>query len=274
MDFKHKLYAAQAKNNSLLCVGLDPDLELMPASVTSQPNSLLAFCIGIIETTADLVCAYKPNSAFFEARGAEGISALKEVSDYLSKNYPDIPLILDCKRGDIGSTNEKYAEFAFDYIGADAITAQPYQGQEALQAFFDRKDKGIIVLCRTSNKGSAEIQDLEVDGRRLYLKVADDLAKTWNSNGNCLLVVGATFPEQIAEVRALVGDEIDFLIPGVGAQGGNIEATVKAGRNAQGTGMIINSTRDIIYASSGEDWADAARTRAQATRDEINKYRS
>jgi orotidine-5'-phosphate decarboxylase len=202
-----------------------------------------------------------------------GIEELKQACDYIHAKCPDVPIILDFKRGDIGNTNQNYAIFAFDYIGADAITVQPYLGKEAVQAFLDYKDKGIMVLCRTSNPGSGELQDLEVNGRKLYQVLAQNVKDSWNENGNCQLVVGATYPDELSEVRKIVGEDMVLLVPGVGAQGADIEATLKAGINKSGRGIIVNSGRDILYASSGTDFAEAAKKRAQETRDEINKYR-
>lgn len=269
MDFLTKLTAARDANDSLLCVGLDPDLAKLPSHLTSVDIPYFSFNRAIIDATADLVCAFKPNSAFYEARGVAGIEELKLTTDYIREKYPQIPIILDFKRGDIGNTNDHYAAFAFDYLGVDAVTVQPYQGREAVQSFLDRAGKGIIVLCRTSNDGAGEFQDLEVDGRKLYLQVAANVAKDWNKNGNCLLVVGATSPGEMAEIRQTVGNDMFFLVPGVGAQSGDIAATLKAG----GDNLIISSSRDIIYASTGEDFAEAARAHATATRDEINKHR-
>jgi orotidine-5'-phosphate decarboxylase len=269
MDFKQKLSARWAKSNSLLCVGLDSDMSKLPASVKDKPSPYFLFNQAIIDATADLVCAYKPNSAFYEARGVAGIEELKLTCDYIREKYSDIPIILDFKRGDIGNTNNQYADFAFKYLGADAITVQPYQGREAIQAFLDYKDKGIIVLCRTSNEGAGEFQDLTVNDQPLYLQVAKNVATDWNANGNCLLVVGATVPDELAAVRAAVGDDLTILVPGIGAQGGDLEATLKAG----GDNLIINSARDIIYASSSEDFAGVARAHALKVRDEINSYR-
>lgn len=262
MDFITQLETARQKNNSLLCIGLDPDQ-------TKIPNQLGAFefCKEIVDATADLVCAYKPNSAFFESRGADGIAALKRLCQYVRSK--DLPVILDYKRGDIGNSNEHYAKFAFEYLEADAITVQPYQGQAAVQAFLDHKDKGIIVLCRTSNEGAGEFQDLDVSGQPLYLKVAQNVAHDWNANGNCMLVVGATAPDELARVREAVGDQMYLLVPGVGAQGGDVAATLKAG----GDKLIINSSRAVLYASDGPDFAAAARTVALESRNEINKYR-
>lgn len=272
MDFTTKLRGAWAKNDSLLCVGLDPDVEKLPEHIKNLPDSLFLFNKAIIDATADLVCAYKPNSAFYEALGPDGIIQLKKTTDYLHETHPDIPVILDAKRADIGNTNNGYVSFAYDYLGVDSITLHPYLGGEALSPFLDYADKGVIVLCRTSNPGAAEFQDLVIDGQPLYQHVAKTVADTWNKNNNCLLVVGATYPEEMKIIRDIVGD-MPFLVPGVGAQGGDIEAVMKAGIDSQNQGMIINSGRAIMYASSGEDFADAARTEAIKTRDEINKYR-
>jgi orotidine-5'-phosphate decarboxylase len=273
MDFKRKLSASWAKNNSLLCVGLDPNMDMLPAHLRDSETPFFDFNKAIIDATADLVCAFKPNSAFYEARGAAGIEELKQTCDYILEKHPDIPIILDFKRGDIGNTNNHYIKFAFDYLQVDAVTVQPYQGRQAVQPFLDRKDKGVMVLCRTSNVGSDEFQDMLVDGRKLYLHVAEHVRDEWNVNDNCQLVIGATYPKELAEIRALVGDDMVFLVPGFGAQGGETEATVKAGINSAGSGLIINSSRDIIYTSNGEEFAEAARQKAQAARDEINTYK-
>jgi orotidine-5'-phosphate decarboxylase len=258
MDFLAKLEAAIAKNNSLLCIGLDPDESKVP-----DGQSYLGFCKNIVDQTADLVCAYKPNSAFFEAHGSEGVDQLMQVCGYIRQKSPALPIIIDAKRGDIGSTNEQYARFIFDYLGADALTVQPYAGREAVQAFLDRADKGVIVLCRMSNPGAGEFQDLETNGNPLYMQVAQNVSASWNTNGNCLLVVGATNPAEMADIRQAVGDDMYFLVPGIGAQGGDIKSAIEAG----GEKLIINSARDIIY-------NDNPRQRANKVRDEINKYRS
>jgi orotidine-5'-phosphate decarboxylase len=268
MTFLEKLAAIWEKNNSLLCVGLDPDIAKLPQGVDQ-----VTFNKAIIDATADLVCAFKPNSAFYEARGAAGIEELKQTCDYIREKHPHIPIILDFKRGDIGNSNVQYAAFAFDYLGADAVTVHPWSGREGMQPFLDHKDKGIIVWCKGSNTGSGEFQNLETNGQKLYLQVAENVAKDWNANGNCLLVVGATYPEELAEVRKVAGDGMVFLVPGLGAQGGDIEATLKAGLNSKGDGLIINSSRAILYASDGDDFAAAARQAAVQARDEINNYR-
>lgn len=273
MDFKRKLSASWAKHNSLLCVGLDPNMDKLPAHLRGSKTPFFDFGQAIIDATADLVCAFKPNSAFYEARGAAGVEELKQTCDYIRDTYPELPIILDFKRGDIDTTNSHYNTFAFDYLGVDAVTVQPYEGRRAFQPFLDRKDKGIIVLCRMSNKGSDEFQDMLVDGRKLYVHVAEHVRDEWNANGNCLLVVGATYPAEMAEIRQLVGDEMVFLVPGFGAQGGDIKATIQAGITNDGNGLIINSSRAIIYASAGQDFADAARRQAQTAKDEINRYR-
>ncbi len=272
MTFEQKLDAAVAKNNALVCVGLDSDGKKLPDAVKTGSYPQFDFNKAIIDATHDVVCAYKPNSAFYEARGAVGVEALKKTCEYLRENYPEIPIILDAKRGDIGNTNAGYAAYAFDYLGVDAITLNPYLGREALQPFLGRKDKGCIILCRTSNPGAGEIQDVDAQGKPLYQVIAEKVAQDWNTNGNCLLIVGAPYPRELAIVRRIVGD-MTLLVPGIGAQGGDIENTVKAGRNAKGAGMIINASRSIIFASKGTDFAEKSRKEAQTLRNEINKYR-
>lgn len=262
-----------AKNN-FVCVGLDPVLEKLPKVVTQRYKKVneqyFEFNKQIIDATADLVCAYKPQVAHYEELGIEGWQALQETIDYLHKKYSTIPVIIDAKRADIGSTNDFYAKAFFDRMGFDAITVNPYFGKEALKSFLDYKDKGIIILVKTSNPGSGEFQDLKVGIKPLYQIVAENIAKEWNTNGNCGVVVGATYPEELSKVRRIVGD-MPILIPGIGAQGGDVGATVKAGRSKNG-GMIINSSRAIIFASSGPDFAKAARSETEKLRAEINKY--
>jgi orotidine-5'-phosphate decarboxylase len=273
MSFQQKLDACIVKQNTLVCVGLDTDFGKIPKHLLTQTHPQFVFNKAIINATHDLVCAYKLNCAFYEARGEEGIRALKMTCDYVRKTYPDIPIILDAKRADIGSTNKGYVEFAFDYLGTDAITLHPYLGQEALQPFLDRKDKGCIILCRTSNSGAGEFQDLVAGGKPLYERVAKQVAEKWNINGNCLLVVGATYPKELKTVRKIVGD-MTILVPGVGAQGGDLEKTMKAGINSKGAGLIINSSRGIIFASSDKDFAERARIETEKLRTAINVYRT
>jgi orotidine-5'-phosphate decarboxylase len=276
VNFIDKLNAAWARNDSLLCVGLDPDLERIPAHLASQPDGIVQFCKAIIDATFDLACAFKPQIAYFAALGAE--DQLEAICRYLVDTYPHIPLILDAKRGDIGATAHQYAREAFDRYGADAVTVNPYMGFDSVEPYMAWQDRGVIVLCRTSNAGGSDLQFLDVDAngesKPLYQHVARLVAEKWNRNGQCALVVGATFPEELAQVRSMVGD-MPLLVPGIGAQGGDIEATVKAGRSAAGAGMMINSSRAILYAQpqGGEDFAAAARRVAQETRDAINRYR-
>lgn len=273
IGFQSKLQSSVSKNNSLLCIGLDSNPDKLPSNLVEQAEPQFAFNKAIIDATADLVCAYKPNAAFYEGAGADGIIQLQKTCKYILETYPDIPIILDAKRADIGSTNGGYTQFAFEYLRADAITLHPYLGKEALEPFLARKDKGLIILCRTSNPGANEFQDLQSTGKKVYQIVARAVQSDWNTNGNCLLVVGATYPEEMAEIRKIVGDTMVFLVPGVGAQGGDIEQTLKAGLTSRHDGLIISSSREIIFASNGTDFAEAARTKAIATRDEINKYR-
>jgi orotidine-5'-phosphate decarboxylase len=272
VNFIDKLNAAWASNDSLLCVGLDPDLARLPAHLQGEPDGIVRFCTAIIDATADLACAFKPQIAYFAALGAE--DQLEAICRYLRDTYPQIPLVLDAKRGDIGATAHQYAREAFERYGADAVTVNPYMGFDSVEPYMAWPDRGVIVLCRTSNAGGSDLQFLDCGGQPLYQHVARLVADKWNRNGQCALVVGATFPDELAQVRRLVGD-LPLLVPGIGAQGGDIEATVRAGRSAAGTGMMINSSRAILYATpqGGEDFAAAARRVALATRDTINRFR-
>lgn len=267
-----KLSAIEQTNNSLLCVGLDSDINKLPAQFKNSPTPQFDFNKAIIDATHDLVSSYKPNSAFYEARGEQGIKELKMTMDYLHKNYPEIFTVLDAKRGDIGNTNEGYIQFIFDYLGFDSVTLHPYFGKESLTPFLKRTDKISIILCRSSNPGSAEFQNLTTDGEPLYQRVTKKVVTEWNSNNNCFLMFGATYPEEMANARKIAGD-MPFLVPGIGAQGGDVEKTVKAGINSQKAGMIINSARGIIFASNGADFARRAREEATKLRDEINHWR-
>ncbi len=276
LTFLEKL-TARWQQEHFVCVGLDIDYEQFPAIVKGQrtiEEAIFIFNREIIDATADLVCAYKPNSAFYEAYGEAGIRALSRTISYSQENFPHIPIILDAKRADIGSTNRGYVLSAFNQLGVDAITVHPYLGKEALAPFLERRDKGIIVLAKTSNPGSGEFQDLLVGEDRvpLYEVVARNVAQYWNGNGNCGLVVGATYPKELRRVRELVGD-IPLLIPGIGVQGGDVAATVAAGRDSRGWGMIISASRGIIYASRGADFAQAAYLATVRLRDEINTCR-
>ncbi len=272
MTFQQKLEAIVEKNNSLVCVGLDSDWGKLPEMVKKEEYPQFAFNKATIDATHDLVCAYKPNSAFYEYLGSEGIRQLKLTCDYIRERYPDIPIILDAKRADIGSTNIGYVSYAFDYLRVDAITLHPYLGQEAIQPFLDQKDKGCIILCRTSNSGAGEFQDLEVAGEPVYLRVAKNVAQKWNTNNNCLLVVGATYPDELKKIRD-IAPNMTFLVPGIGAQGGDLENTLKNGLNSKKRGLIINSSRGIIFASKENDFAQKAKAAAQELRSQINVFR-
>jgi orotidine-5'-phosphate decarboxylase len=274
------LLAYQWSRGNLICVGLDSEFGKIPEHLKRIPdsagdgyvNTVTKFNRAIVEATKDLVCAYKPNIAFYEAHGAEGIAALQRTIADIHAIAPDVPVILDAKRADIGNTNAGYVDAAFGFLRADAITVHPYLGVEALQPFLARTEKGIIVLCRTSNPGAGEFQDLPVNGEPLYRFLARRVANEWNKNGNCALVVGATYPDELREVRGLVGD-MPILIPGIGAQGGDVQMSVLAGKDSRGHGMIINSSRGIIFASKGADFAEAARRETEKLRDLINQYR-
>ena len=266
MRFLEKLAKAVRKNRSLLCVGLDPDPALMPAGV-----DIFEFNQAIIGATVDFVCAYKPNIAFYEAQGIAGLEALKRTRDYIPG---DIPVIIDAKRGDIGNTAKAYAKSLFDYYGFDAATLNPYLGYDALEPFIDYRDRGLFILCRTSNKGAADLQSLTVETasgpQKLYEVVADQV-NAWNKYGNLGLVVGATYLEELRLIRQRY-PEMPILIPGVGTQGGELELAVKYGVDKGRQRTIINSSRQILYASKGKDFAQAAGKAAKELRDKINDY--
>ena len=269
--FSAQLAEAWAQRDSLVCVGLDPEIERFPRRIAAEASPIFQFNKAIVDATADLVCAYKPQFAHYAAYEAE--DQLERTIEYIHRSHPGVPVILDAKRGDVGNTAERYAIEAFERYGADAVTVNPYLGGDALEPFLRRADKGVAILCRTSNSGARDLQDLLVGGRPLYQVVAELAARRWNARGNCLLVVGATYPRELAEVRALVGD-LPLLVPGVGAQGGDVAQAVAAGRTASGTGLIISSSRAILYASAGDDFASAARAAAQQLREQINLSRT
>ena len=271
MGFMQQLRRRWDEAGSLVCVGLDPEPAKFPARFRDDPDGVFGFCRAVVDATAEFACAFKPQVAHFAALGAEG--ALERLVAHVHAAHPGVPVILDAKRGDIGSTATHYAAEAFDRYGADAVTANPYLGRDSLQPFLDRADRGVVVLCRTSNPGAADLQDLALaDGRPLYQHVAETVARDWNGNGNCLLVVGATWPGQLREVRAIAGD-MPFLVPGVGAQGGDVEAVVRNGATPDGAGLLVSSSRAILYASTGDDHAEASAAAARALRDEINRHR-
>lgn len=268
MSFLDKLLVTSRANSSLLCIGLDVVLESLPDGLPRTPAGVVQFNRAIVDATADLVCAYKPNLAFYEAMGPAGMEALAATREFIPSS---IPVIADAKRGDVGHTARAYARAIFDVYGFDAVTVNPYLGRDALDPFFDYADRGVFVLCRTSNPGARDLQDLSVDGVPLYRLVAQ-LVRDWNRNENAGLVVGATFPREIAEVRA-IAPGLPLLVPGVGAQAGDLSAAVRAGVDAQGELAIINSSRQVLYASAGRDFALAARRIAASLRDEINRAR-
>lgn len=276
-NFQHILERQWARKN-FVCIGLDSEFDKIPDCIKKGGKKhkdvfhvLVDFNRAIIDATKHLVCAYKPNSAFYERYGSEGVAALRMTIKHIHDVAPDVPVILDAKRGDIGNTNDGYVSFAFDVLQADAITVSPYLGYDSLKPFLEKADKGIIILCRTSNPGSGEFQIGAKNGdQALYQFVAERVAKHWNANGNCSLVVGATYPNELKTVRQIVGD-MPILIPGIGAQGGNLEKTVLAGKNSLNQGMIINSSRGIIFASPKEDFADAALLETEKLRNLINQ---
>ncbi len=271
MNFIATLQDRWQQADSLLCVGLDPEPAKFPAQFADDPDAVFGFCRDIADATAEFACAFKPQVAHFAALGAE--AALARLIAHLHAAHPTIPVILDGKRGDVASTARLYAAEAFDRYRADAVTVNPYLGAEAARPFLERPGKGVVVLCRTSNPGAGELQDLEVKGRPLYQHVAELVATTWNGHGNCALVVGATWPAQLAEVRAIVGDAMPLLVPGVGAQGGDVAAAVQHGRNRDGSGLLISASRSILYASVGGDYGEAAARAARTLRDAINHAR-
>lgn len=270
MVFVDRLRETAQRNQSLLCVGLDPDPRRLPETLRNSEDGVLRFCNAIIDATADLVCAYKPNIAFFEAMGLAGMQTLYT----LMKQPRSVPFILDAKRGDMRSSAEAYARAVFDELNADAVTLNAYQGSDALEPFLQRRERGCFILCRTSNPSSAELQELELaNGRPLYLEVARLAHEVWNANGNVGLVVGATYPESLEAVRAQC-PTLPLLVPGVGEQGGALEDAVRAGMDAHGEHIVVNASRSILYASSASDYAEAARNEALRLRDVMQSART
>ncbi len=266
--FIQQLEHAQDKNQSLVCVGLDPNA----AKIDAMGVDLISWLQHIVDATAEHVCAFKPQIAYFAALKAE--AELSQIIQYIHHNHPTVPVILDAKRGDIGSTAEQYAEEAFSRYQADAVTVNPYMGGDTIEPYTRFKDKGVVVLCKTSNAGSGELQNLMLaNGKTLFQEVAYKASHDWNTNHNVLLVVGATYPEELAQIRQTVGD-MPLLIPGIGAQGGDVEATLKAGLRNDGKGLIISSSRGIIYAGdSADNYANAAKKACIELKNSINQYR-
>jgi orotidine-5'-phosphate decarboxylase len=279
MNFIDQLAHAQRQNDSLLCVGLDPEPAKFPVAWKGQTDRIYDFCAAIVDATKDVVCAFKPQIAYFAAHRAE--DQLERLMAHMRRVAPQVPVILDAKRGDIGSTAEQYAREAFDRYQADAVTLSPFMGFDTIEPFLRYPGKGVILLCRTSNPGGSDLQNLrlaDVPGQpRVYEHIAAQAFGNWNTNGQIGLVVGATFPEEIARVRELA-PTLPLLIPGVGAQGGDAAATVKAGLKTDASGavtgtIVVNSSRAVLYASSGADFASAARQAALATRQALNAAR-
>lgn len=268
--FRGRLVEAWNRSRSLVCVGLDPEVERFPPEVAARRSPIFEFNKAIIDATADLVCAYKPQFAHYAAQRAE--DELERTIGYIHRHHPGVPVILDAKRGDIGNTAKRYAIEAFERYGADAVTVNPYLGGDSLEPFLEYEDRGVFVLCRTSNRGASDLQDLPVGSRPLYQAVAELAAARWNARGNCALIVGATYPAELAEVRRIVGD-MPILVPGIGAQGGDVEQAVERGRTAAGTGLIVSSSRAILYASSADDFAAAARAATLSLREAIDRSR-
>jgi len=270
MNWREKLLSATHANNSLLCVGLDTDLEKIPRFLReSSASPLLEFNKAIIDATKDVVCAYKLNMAFYEAVGQKGFEALEKTIQYIPKS---IFIIIDGKRNDIGNTAQKYAQSLFDTFKADAATVNPYLGKDGVAPFLEYKEKCSFILCRTSNPSARDFQDLHVEGKLMYQIVAQKI-REWNTNENCGAVVGATYPEELEAVRSILGESIPILIPGVGKQGGDVGKTVINGTNSKKELAIINSSREIIFASDKEDFAQHARMKAESVRNEINTFR-
>jgi orotidine-5'-phosphate decarboxylase len=266
--FAERLSRAQSTSGSLVCVGLDPDLAKLPRELAAAPEPLLAFNRRIVDATADMAAAYKPQIAFYSALGRE--SELVASILYIRERAPHALVILDAKRSDIGNTAEAYASEAFDRYGADAVTVNPYMGEDSVRPFLARPDRGAILLCRTSNPGARDFQDLLVDGLPLYRRVAERADRYWNEARNLMLVVGATYPAEMAQLRR-AHPALGFLVPGIGAQGGDLDSTLAAGLNAEGAGLLINSSRGIMYAGGGT--AEAIRAAAGALHAGINKRR-
>jgi orotidine-5'-phosphate decarboxylase len=270
MHFIDLLKARWRAADSLLCVGLDPDPARFPSHLRGRPDAIFEFCRAIVDATADLACAFKPQIAYFASMRAEDV--LERLIAHIRARHPEVPVVLDAKRGDIGSTAEHYAREAFERYAAHAVTLSPYMGFDSIEPYLAYPERGAFLLCRTSNAGGNDLQMLDVGGERVFERVARLTASAWNRTGQLGLVVGATYPDELARVRALVGD-LPLLVPGIGAQGGDVDASVQAGQTADGLGMVVNSSRAILYAGKGEDFAERARAVAQATRDEINRYR-
>ena len=268
MNSFYKLVSVAQKNKkTYLCVGLDPNLDLLPKPMTGQSEAVFDFLKNIVDATEEFACCFKPQIAYFAAYGLE--ETLSQIIEYIHTKYPHTPVILDAKRNDIGTTSEMYAMEIFNRYKADAVTVNPYMGQDSVEPFIRQKNKGIFVLCRTSNPGAGEFQNLEVDGKLLYKLVAQKILNTWNVHKNIGLVVGATAPKELQSLRNQF-PEIWFLVPGVGAQNGDMNLTIQYGKSEQG-GLIISSSRAILYAGEGPDYAEKAGHVAQTMQNEMKQ---
>jgi len=270
VSFLERLSARWSAHHTLLCVGLDPDPARMPRHLAGRSDAMFEFCRDIVDATADLVCAFKPQAAYFAAHRAE--EQLEALMAHIREHHREVPVILDAKVGDIGPTAEQYAREVFERYRADAVTLSPLMGLDSIEPFLQRREHGAFLLCRTSNAGGAQLQMLDVGGERLYERIAHLAATDWNVNGQLGLVVGATYPAELARVRA-IATQLPLLVPGIGAQGGDIDAALRAGLGADGAGLVINSSRAILYAGSGESFAQHARQAATETRDRIETAR-
>lgn len=271
MKFKERLLQASRANRSIVCVGLDFEMEYVPAQIREQDFPILTFNQAIIDATKDLVCAYKPNMAFYERHAERGLTSLRKTIELIPE---EIPVVLDCKRGDIGTTARSYAEAYFDDLGVDAVTLNPYLGGDSIEPFTRYEDKGVFILCRSTNGGASEFQDLVVNGATIYEHVARRAVKEWNANDNIGLIAPATAPKILQQIRRVAGPNLPILVPGVGAQGGSVRDAVQHGANLRGEMAILSASRSVLYASQGSDFAVAARAAAQKLRDECNESRN
>ncbi len=270
-SFVARLQGRWRSGDTLLCVGLDPDTTRFPAHLRDRDDAIYAFCRAIVDATAEYACAFKPQIAYFAAARAE--DQLESLIAHCRQHHPQVPVILDAKRGDIGSTAEQYAREAFERYGADAVTLSPFMGFDSIEPYLAYEGRGAFLLCRTSNAGGNDLQMLDAGGEKIYERIARLAGSTWNRSGELGLVVGATYPAELARVRELA-PALPLLVPGIGAQGGDVQASVQAGQDTAGGGMAINSSRAILYAESSEAFAQRAGEVARRTRDEINRYRA
>lgn len=271
MKFKERLLSAARRNRSLLCIGLDFEMDYVPAKVREGDYPILTFNQAIVEATADLVCAYKPNIAFYEKHAERGITSLRKTIELIPE---EIPVILDCKRGDVGTTAKAYAETYFDDLGVDAVTLNPYLGSDSIEPFTNYEDRGVFILCRSTNGGAADFQDLPVNGSPLYELVAKKAVTAWNQQDNIGLIAPSTNPRSLQAIRRIAGPTTPLLIPGIGAQGGKVGDAVRYGANLRGEMAVLSASRSVTYASQGDDFAQRAREAALKIREDANEARN